>query len=149
MSKVWIDADACPVAVREILFKAARRTGVEMRFVANQAIRLPKVANLMMQVVPKGFDVADHEIACSVQKDDLVITQDIPLAAEVMEAGAQALSPRGEWFSAETIRARLNMRDFLETLRSSGEHTGGPKAMGRVELKQFADALDRWLARRS
>ena len=146
--KIWVDADACPVAIREILFKAAERTGVETTLVANQPIRVPRSRVIRSQPVPSGFDVADHEIVRRAVAGDLVITADIPLAAEVIDQGAAALSPRGERYTRENIRSRLNMRDFMETLRGSGVHTGGPPALGQPERQQFANELDRLLARR-
>lgn len=144
---IWIDADACPIAVREIVIRAIRRTGLPATFVANHVLPLPKLPNLRFQRVAAGFDVADNLIAREVRPGDLVITQDIPLAAEVIEKGAAALGPRGEWHTAETIRQRLNMRDFMETLRASGIHTGGSAAFGVREKQAFANHLDRWLAR--
>ena len=121
---IWIDADACPVVIKEILFRASERTGVAVTLVANQSIPHPKSARIKMLVVPHGFDVADNEIVLQVNAGDLVITNDIPLAAEVIKKGALALNPRGEMYTADTIRARLTMRDFMDTLRSSGIQTG-------------------------
>ena len=144
---IWVDADACPVVIREILFRAAERTGVPTTLVANQMLRVPPSRVVSMLQVPQGFDVADKEIARRAAAGDLVITADIPLAAEVVEKGAHALSPRGEAFSTENIRALLNMRDFMDTLRSSGVDTGGPPALSQADRKAFASALDRWLAR--
>jgi hypothetical protein len=146
--KIWVDADACPVVVREILFKAAERTGVELTLVANQAVRIPPSQVIRQRIVPGGFDVADAEIVAQVAAGDLVITSDIPLAADVIARGALALSPRGELFTTANIRARLNMRDFLDTMRASGVHTGGPPPLGQADRKLFADHLDRLLARR-
>lgn len=145
--KIWVDADACPVVIRGILYKAARRTGITLTFVANQHIRLPTAPNIHMLQVSSGFDVADNEIVKRVSAGDLVITSDIPLADEVIEKGAHALSSRGEVFSVDTIKSRLNMRDFMDTLRSSGVHTGGPPALGQTERRAFANHLDRLLAR--
>jgi uncharacterized protein YaiI (UPF0178 family) len=147
--KIWVDADACPVAIREVLFKAAERTQVELTLVANQAIRIPPSRYVRQRIVPGGFDVADAEIVAQVAAGDLVITSDIPLAADVIARDAQALSPRGELFTRENVRARLNMRDFMDTLRSSGIHTGGPPPLSAVDRKVFADHLDRLLARRN
>lgn len=147
--KIWVDADACPVVIREILCRAADRTAVKTTFVANQAIKLPPSRHTAMLQVPSGFDVADNEIVKRVAENDLVITSDIPLAAEVIARGATALSPRGERYTADNIGARLNMRDFLETMRSSGVQSGGPPALGQQEKKQFASHLDRILARRA
>ncbi|MES1943507.1 hypothetical protein PC39_05315 [Salinisphaera sp. PC39] len=145
--KIWVDADACPVAIREILFRAATRTGVPMTLVANQPIRVPRGGRIDALQVAAGFDVADNEIVRRLTAGDLVITADIPLAAEAIEKGAHALSPRGELYSPDTIRARLNMRDFMDTLRGSGIHTGGPPALGQRERQDFANNLDRLLTR--
>lgn len=145
--KVWVDADACPVVIKEILFKAAERTGVQTTLVANHAVRVPPSKVIRSIQVPSGFDVADHEIVRQVEAGDLVITGDIPLAAEVVEKGAHALSPRGEFHTPENIRARLNMRDFMETMRSSGIQTGGPAALNHADRQAFANELDRFLAK--
>lgn len=145
--RIWVDADACPVVVREILFRAAERTGIQLTLVANQAIRTPDLKNIRSLQVPHGFDQADHEIVRRVAENDLVITGDIPLAAEVIGKGAVALSPRGESLTRENIGAKLNMRDFMDTMRSSGvELGGGPAAYGPREKQAFANALDRWLS---
>ena len=144
--RIWVDADACPVVIREILFRAAERTGLQMTLVANRAVKVPKRPNLRMLVVPDGLDVADTEIVQQLVAGDLVITADIPLAAEVIEKGGQALNPRGELYTTESIRQRLNMRDFMDTLRASGIQTGGPPALDQRDRKAFADALDRLLA---
>ena len=145
--KIWVDADACPVVIKEILFKAAQRTGLEMLLVANHAMRVPPNKNIRMLQVSSGFDVADNEIVKRCEMGDLVITSDIPLAAEVIEKGAEALSPRGEMFSKDTIRSRLNIRDFMDTMRSSGVQTGGPPPLGQKEKQAFANNLDRILAK--
>ena len=147
--KIWVDADACPVAIREILFRAAGRTGLPLCFIANQPVSTPPASNITSIQVQQGFDVADNAIVERVANNDLVITQDIPLAAEVIEKGALALSPRGELHTASNIRARLNMRDFMDTMRASGVHTGGPAALNQNDRKRFADQLDRLLASRS
>lgn len=147
--KVWVDADACPVVAREILFKAAQRTGVQLTLVANQLVRVPPAPNISALQVSAGFDVADNEIVKRVSAGELVITGDIPLAAEVIEKGALALNPRGELYTAETVRSRLNMRDFMDTMRSSGIHSGGSAAYGQREKQAFANQLDRYLARLS
>lgn len=146
---IWVDADACPNLIREILFKAARRTGVPLILVANQYIKTPRDNNITSIQVPQGFDVADNEIVQRAQKDDLVITGDIPLAAEVMEKGSHALNPRGEMYDPETIRQKLNMRDFMDSMRSSGVQTGGPPPMGAADRQQFANHLDRYLTKHS
>jgi len=145
---IWVDADACPRPVKEILFKAAERTGIELTLVANHAMAVPRVPNVRLLQVQGGFDVADQEIAKRVAPGDLVITADIPLAADVIARGAQALNPRGEMYSADTIRALLTMRDFMDTMRSSGVVTGGPPALSQADRQAFAGQLDRWLARR-
>jgi len=145
--KIWVDADACPVVVKEILFRAAGRTGAELTLVANQPLSTPPAANIKAVQVPRGFDVADDEIVKRVTAGDLVVTSDIPLAAEVIDKGGQALSPRGELFTAENIRSRLNMRDFLDTMRASGVQTdSGPAAFSQRDKQQFANNLDRFLA---
>ena len=123
---IWVDADACPVVIKDILFRAAERTGVQVTLVANQPVRIPPSRYIKFLQVASGFDVADNEIVKRLSAGDLVITGDIPLAAEVIEKGGHALNPRGEMYSTETIRARLNMRDFMDTLRASGIDTGGP-----------------------
>ena len=144
--QIWVDADACPVVVKEILFRAADRTGTQLTLVANHALRSPPSANIRTLQVQRGFDVADDEIVRRVDKGDLVITSDIPLAAEVIDKGAHALSPRGELFTPENIRARLNMRDFLDTMRASGVQTdSGPAAYSQRDKQAFANNLDRLL----
>lgn len=147
--KIWVDADACPVAMRKILFKAAQRTGTQVTLIANQAVSVPRSSLITMRQVPQGFDVADDEIVRLVEPGDLVITSDIPLASEAIDKGATALSGRGELFDKENIRGLLNMRDFMDTLRGSGIQTGGHAALGQSEIKAFADQLDKWLARRA
>ena len=144
--KIWVDADACPVVVKEILYRAADRTGVLLTLVANQALSTPSSANIKTVQVPHGFDVADDEIVKRVEAGDLVITSDIPLAAEVIEEGAWVLNTRGERLDRENVRARLNMRDFMDTMRSTGVVTGGPPPLSANDKHQFAGALDRWLA---
>jgi uncharacterized protein YaiI (UPF0178 family) len=146
--KIWVDADACPGVIRDILYRAAERTGVPLTMVANQPIQVPKARHITAIRVSAGFDVADNEIVRQVAAGDLVITGDIPLAAEVMEKGADALNPRGELYTASTIRSKLNMRDFMDTLRSSGVQSGGPPPLGQRERQDFANHLDRLLARR-
>ena len=145
--KIWVDADACPVAIREILFRAAMRTGVKVTLVANQPVRVPASPLIELVQVDPGFDVADNEIVKRAGSGDLVITADIPLAAEVMGNGAHALSPRGERYSSDTIGQRLNMRDFMDTMRASGIHTGGPPALSKRDRQSFANHLDRILTR--
>lgn len=145
--KIWVDADACPVVIKEILFKAAERTGVQLTLVANQSIRVPPSRFITAIQVASGFDVADDEIVKRLEGGDLVITGDIPLAAEVIEKGGRALNPRGEMYTAENIKARLNIRDFMDTMRASGIDTGGPPALSQNDRKNFADHLDRLLAK--
>ncbi|MDZ7781948.1 MAG: YaiI/YqxD family protein [Halioglobus sp.] len=144
---IWVDADACPRVIRDILCRAATRRQVAMIFVANHHVPVPPSPYVRSVQVQQGFDVADNHIAQQVRANDLVITSDIPLAAEVIEQGAEAVSPRGERFTRENIRPRLNMRDFMDTMRSSGEVGGGPPALGAREKQAFANALDRYLAR--
>jgi len=143
--KIWVDADACPVVIKDILFRAAERTGVEVTLVANQAIRIPPSRNIKFLQVASGFDVADNEIVKRLGAGDLVITSDIPLAADAIEKGGHALSPRGELYTSDNIRARLTMRDFMDTLRASGVDTGGPPALNQGDRKSFADHLDKFL----
>ena len=145
--RIWVDADACPVVIKEILYRAAQRTGIETTFVANSFLKIPKSPHLKFRKVGAGFDVADEVIGKSVAVGDLVITADIPLAAEVIEQGGYGLNPRGELYTQENIRSILNMRDFMDTLRSSGVQTGGPPPLGASERKAFADNLDRFLAK--
>jgi len=145
--KIWVDADACPVVIKEILFRAAERTGVQLTLVANQPLSTPNSRYVDSVQVPRGFDVADDEIVKRLKTGDLVITSDIPLAAEVIEKGGLALSPRGELHTTENIRARLNMRDFLDTMRASGVDTGGPAAFSQRDRQEFANNLDRLLTK--
>lgn len=145
--KIWVDADACPVVIKEILFKAAERTRLQLTLVANQPISVPRSPFISTVQVSSGFDVADNEIVDRLEAGDLVITGDIPLAADVIEKGGRALSPRGEMFTTENIKARLNIRDFMDSLRGSGIDTGGPPALNQNDRKAFADHLDRLLAR--
>ncbi|WP_246128505.1 YaiI/YqxD family protein [Pleionea sediminis] len=144
---IWVDADACPKVVRDILFKAANRTQTMTRLLANQMIATPSGDLITCIQVEQGYDVADNEIVRRCEKGDLVITQDIPLASEVIDKGAVALSPRGQLFTRENIKSRLNMRDFMDTLRGSGIHTGGAKPLGDKDKMAFANQLDRWLAK--
>ena len=145
--KIWVDADACPVVIRDILCRAAVKRQIETTFVANQAVRLPTSPWLKSLQVPKGFDVADDEIANRATEGDLVITADIPLASEVLAKGSFVITPRGEQYTMNNIKQRLQMRDFMETMRSSGEHTGGPPPLNQADRKHFADQLDRLLQR--
>lgn len=145
--KIWVDADACPSAIKDILFRAADRAQIQVTLVANQNIATPPSRFISSLRVKPGFDVADNEILQRMSSGDLVVTGDIPLAAEAIEAGALALNPRGELYTRENIRARLNMRDFMETLRSSGIPTGGPQPLSQKERLAFANALDAWIQR--
>ena len=145
---IWVDADACPNVVKDILYRAAERTGVAVTLVANQSLTIPRVASLKVLRVASGFDVADNEIVKRAQPGDLVVTADIPLAAEAIAKGAHALNPRGERYSADTIRGVLTMRDFMDTMRSSGNVGGGPPPLTQADRKAFAAQLDAWLARR-
>jgi len=145
--KIWVDADACPVVIKDILFRAAQRTCIQLTLVANQSVRIPPSPNIKFVQVASGFDVADNEIVKRLAVGDLVITADIPLAAEVIEKGGHALNPRGELYSVDNIKARLTMRNFMDTLRSSGVDTGGPPTLSQSDRKTFADQLDRFLTR--
>lgn len=144
--KIIVDADACPVVIKEMLFKAAIRTQVTLILIANHAMRIPPSSTIHFVHVGAGFDVADNEIVARTESNDLVITSDIPLAAEVIEKGALVLSPRGEVFNKHNIKGRLTTRDFMETMRASGEHTVGPPPMSHRERKEFAGHLDKLLA---
>lgn len=146
---IWVDADACPKVIKDILFRAAKRTRSLTTLVANQGLFVPTSPFIKTLRVEQGFDVADNEIVRLCNAGDLVITSDIPLAAEVIDKGALALSPRGELFSQENIRERLNMRDFLDTMRSSGIQTGGPAALSQRDRQSFANELDRLLAQQA
>ena len=144
---IWVDADACPNLIKEILFRAAERVEVPLTLVANQYLRTPPSKLIRAIQVPAGFDVADNHIVQQVQEGDLVITADIPLAAEVVEKKALALNPRGELYTRENIQQRLTMRNFMDELRSSGVDTGGPSAMTAQIRQAFANQLDRILAK--
>lgn len=142
---IWVDADACPKVIKEVLYRAAEREQMMVTLVANQSLSVPPSRFLRTLRVPAGFDVADNEIVQRAEVGDLVITADIPLAAEVMEKGAIALNPRGERYSEATIRERLTMRDFMDTMRASGVQTGGPPTLNQRDRQQFANELDKWL----
>ena len=144
--RIWVDADACPVVIRDILFRAAERSGLELTLVANQWIRTPPSRWIRAIQVPQGLDVADSAIVERVAAGDLVVTQDIPLAALVLERGALALHPRGELYTPDTIAQRLSVRNFMEELRGAGVQTGGPPPLHARDRQSFAAALDRWLA---
>lgn len=145
--RIWVDADACPKAVKEILYRVAERVSVPVTLVANQPLQVPRSRYIRSVQVAAGFDVADNYIVQQSQARDLVITADIPLAAEVIAKGALALNPRGEIYTRDNIRQRLSMRDFMDTLRSSGIDTGGPAAFGQADRRAFANQLDRLLAK--
>ena len=147
--RIWVDADACPKVIKEILFRAARRTGVQLTLVANHALSVPADNNITSLQVSSGFDVADNEIVQRCEGNDLVITADIPLAAEIIEKGGHALNPRGELYDKDTIRQRLTMRDFMETMRASGVQTGGPAAINQSDRQAFANQLDKLLVKLS
>lgn len=145
--RIWVDADACPGVIKEILFRAAERTHTLTTLVANQALRVPPSPFIRALQVPAGFDVADNRIAQEVQPGDLVVTADIPLAAQVIERGGTALNPRGELYTPHNIRERLTMRDMMMELRDSGVELGGPGAFGQADRQAFAAQLDRFLAK--
>lgn len=140
--KIWVDADACPVVIKDILFRAADRAKVMVVLVANQRLSHPTSEFIRSIQVSKGFDIADNEIVRQVSVGDLVITSDIPLAAEVIEKDAFVLTPRGEQLTGNNIKARLTMRDFMDTLRGSGEHSGGPPPLSAADRRAFGNALD-------
>jgi len=142
---IWVDADACPKVIKEILYRAAERVKCTLVLVANQGLVVPKSPYIKSIRVASGFDVADNYIAQQVSADDLVITADIPLAADVIAKGAQALNPRGELYDPNTIKQKLTMRDFLDEMRGSGVMTGGPPPLSQTERREFANALDRIL----
>lgn len=143
---IWVDADACPTVMRSIILRAAKRSKITTTFVANRHLPLPSYPNLHMLQVSSGFDVADDEIVQQISSGDLVITADIPLAADVLERGGVAISPRGELYSNSTIKAKLNMRDFMESMRSSGIQSGGPAPLSQRDRQAFANQLDRYIA---
>ena len=142
---IWVDADACPNVIKDILYRASERMQMPLILVANQSLRVPSSRFIRTLRVPAGFDVADNEIVRLCDAGDLVITADIPLAADVLAKGAAALNPRGERYSPATIREKLTMRDFMDTLRSSGVQTGGPDSLSQRDRQQFAAELDKWL----
>ncbi|WP_415900390.1 YaiI/YqxD family protein [Neptuniibacter sp. QD48_11] len=144
---IWVDADACPKVIKEILFRASERKQVPVTLVANQFLSTPPSPLINAVQVPQGFDVADNHIVAKMEEGDLVVTQDIPLASEVIDNKGVAINPRGELYTPENIRQRLSMRDFMETLRSSGVETGGPSAFSQADRQAFANSLDRFLAK--
>jgi len=144
---IWVDADACPVVIKEILFRAAERMEMPLTLVANKTLRVPPSRFIRSMQVSRGLDVADDEIARRLAPGDLVVTADIPLAAIVIERGGHAINPRGEFYTPDNIRDRLALRDFLDAQRGAGEQTGGPMPFDLTDRKRFADQLDRFLAR--
>ncbi len=145
--KIWIDGDACPNAIKDILFRAAERTGIGLTLVANHIVKVPPSRHISFLRVASGFDVADNEIVKRLAPGDLVITGDIPLAAEIIENQGQALNPRGELYTSDNIKARLTMRDLMESLRSSGIESGGQAPLNHSDRKAFADQLDKIITR--
>jgi uncharacterized protein YaiI (UPF0178 family) len=145
---IWVDADACPKVIKDILFRAAQRVEVPLTLVANQPLQTPPSPYIKSIQVPPGFDVADNHIAQQVNSGDLVITADIPLAADVVDKGAIALNPRGSLYTRENIRQRLAMRNFMEEMRNAGQASGGPPPLDQNDRKKFANVLDRLLAKR-
>ena len=146
--KIWVDADACPTAIKEILYRAAKRVGIPLILVANQLLRHPSSPLIRTVRVQRGFDAADAYITKRLQPGDVVITADIPLAAQVIDKGGEAINPRGEHYLPDNIKERLALRDFMEEMRATGEVTGGPGPLTQADRQTFANALDRLLARR-
>lgn len=147
--QIWVDADACPRALKDILFRVAERRAITITFIANQYISLPSLPTIHLIQVKSGFDVADNEIVRRLSSGDLVITSDIPLAHEVIGKYGHVISFRGERYTKENISERLNIRDFMDTMRSSGIHSGGPAALNARDIQAFANQLDRFLAKQS
>ena len=145
--QIWVDADACPQVIKDILYRAADRVQVMTTLIANMPLRTPPSAFIKTVRVPKGFDVADHYIVQQLQPGDLVITADIPLAAEVVKRGGHALDPRGDLYSEDNVNERLAMRNLMQELRSTGDIIGGPPAFGSSDRQRFANQLDRFLTR--
>ncbi len=145
--QIWVDADACPNVIKDILFRAAARVPVSLTLVANQLLRTPPSPYIKAIQVPSGFDVADSKIVQQLQPGDLVVTADIPLAALVIEKGGHALNPRGEFYTTENIRERLAMRNFMDELRNTGVNTGGPAVLSLSDRQAFANQLDRFLTK--
>ncbi len=147
--QIWVDADACPKVIKEVLFRAADRLQIQLTLVANKLLYCPPSKYIRALQVPAGFDVADNKIAQLVEPGDLVVTADIPLAADVIKRGGHALNPRGEFYTKDTIQERLTMRNFMDGLRSCGVETGGPPTLSQSDRQAFANQLDRFLARRA
>ena len=145
--KIWVDADACPLVIKEILYRAAERRKIEIFLVANSYLKTPPSRLIKFLKVPSGFDNADEEIVKRAVAGDLIVTADIPLAAAVLDKQCLALSPRGEVFSSETIGERLAIRDLMSTLRSSGVKIGGPSVLSQTDRQKFANKLDVMLNR--
>jgi len=145
--QIWVDADACPSVIKDVLFRVADRLQMHVTLVANKLLRTPPSRFIHAIQVPAGFDVADNEIVRLSQPGDLVITGDIPLAADVLEKGGHPLNPRGEFYTKDNIQQMLRMRSFMEELRSSGVETGGPSAFSQADTRAFANQLDRFLAK--
>ena len=146
--KIYVDADACPSVIKDILYRVSQRTGIEVILVANQALSTPRIPSVRSIQVSQGFDVADNHIVELAEVDDLVISADIPLAAEVIDKGAKALNPRGELYTKSNIRSRLNMRDFMDSMRNSGVQVGGgPPPLSQRDRMDFANALDSYIAK--
>ena len=145
--QILVDADACPVMIRDILYRAAQKRELKLTLFANQSFQTPASPLISLYQVAKGPDMADHEIAARVEEGDLVVTADIPLASEVLEQGALVITPRGERYTQNNFRPRLQMRDFMVSMSASGEHTGGPPPLNQTDRKAFADQLDRILTR--
>ena len=144
---IWVDADACPKVIKEILYRAVKRTGTTLTLVANKPLRTPASQHISSVLVPDGFDVADSHIVSEMKAGDLVITADIPLAAEVIDNGGYALNPRGEFYTENTVKERLSIRNFMDELRSTGVNTGGPPALNQRDRQTFANELDRFLTK--
>ena len=146
--KIYVDADACPSVIKDILYRVSQRTGIEVILVANQALSTPRIPSVRSIQVSQGFDVADNHIVELAEVDDLVITADIPLAAEVIDKGSKALNPRGELYTKSNIRSRLNMRDFMDSMHNSGVQVGGgPPPLSQRDRMDFANALDSYIAK--
>ncbi|MFQ3346087.1 MAG: hypothetical protein ACI89A_000624 [Porticoccaceae bacterium] len=145
--KIYVDADACPIVIKDILYRVSQRTGIEVILVANQPLSIPRIPTVRSIQVSQGFDVADNHIVDLVEDDDLVITADIPLASDVIDKGGKALNPRGELYTKGNIKARLNMRDFMDSMRNSGVQVGGgPPPLSKRDRMEFGNALDRYIA---
>ena len=145
--KIYVDADACPIVIKDILYRVSQRTGIEVILVANQPLSMPRIPTVRSIQVSQGFDVADNHIVDLVEDDDLVITADIPPASDVIDKGGKALNPRGELYTKGNIKARLNMRDFMDSMRNSGVQVGGgPPPLSKRDRMEFANALDRYIA---